>query len=73
MIDMFQSGWDLALSVNVDFTASNCEQNQSESLHYLDDDKPNIYQTLIKSLGERLNSYSKSGRLEAHGFGGIPF
>ena len=63
------------MSVAIDFTASNKEPDDPESLHYCkqdDNGKDNQYETAIQSVGKILESYAYKKRFNGFGFGGIP-
>jgi hypothetical protein len=71
--DFLHSGWEINLTVAVDFTASNGPPMYADSLHYLDPSgRPNEYQQVLQSVGGILLNYDTDRKIPAFGFGGIP-
>ncbi|KAK4795230.1 hypothetical protein SAY86_013224 [Trapa natans] len=69
-LDYISSGFELNFMVAVDFTASNGNPCNPESLHYIDPfGRLNSYQQAIKEVGEVLKFYDSDGRFPAWGFG----
>ncbi|KAL9655975.1 hypothetical protein ABK040_007596 [Willaertia magna] len=66
-IDYLSGGLDISLMVSVDFTGSNGNPNDVNSLHYLG--KFNEYQMAISSVGNVLSYYDSDGLFPAFGFG----
>lgn len=54
-VDYLRSGWQISLSVAIDFTASNGQVTDPTSLHSLDD--KNQYAQAIRQVGDILESY----------------
>ena len=54
-VDYLRSGWQISLSVAIDFTASNGQVHDPTSLHSLDD--KNQYAQAIRQVGDILESY----------------
>ncbi|EFJ08588.1 hypothetical protein SELMODRAFT_185243 [Selaginella moellendorffii] len=72
-LDYLRGGCQLSFMVAVDFTASNGNPHQQDSLHYLDPSgKPNSYEIAIESVGEVLYHYDYDKLFAAWGFGGKP-
>ncbi|XP_027188868.1 protein BONZAI 3 isoform X2 [Cicer arietinum] len=70
-IDYISSGFELNFMVAVDFTASNGNPQQSDSLHYIDvSGRLNSYQKAIMEVGEVIQFYDSDKRFPAWGFGG---
>ncbi|KAM3140071.1 hypothetical protein pb186bvf_007871 [Paramecium bursaria] len=61
----------LNLIIGIDFTGSNGNPEQQQSLHYLNDQKLNQYQQTIKAFGDIVLCYTDEN-VEMFGFGGIP-
>lgn len=59
----------ILFSVAVDFTASNGNPNDPQSLHYINTYQPNSYQLAIQSVGEICQDYNASKQFVAYGFG----
>lgn len=77
MMDYIRSGWNLSLSVAVDFTASNGAFNNPESLHYIDPNNPSkltVYEEVITKIGSIIESYNTDEvKFPSFGFGAIPY
>lgn len=69
-VDYLRSGWQLSLSVAIDFTASNGQVSDPTSLHKIGDD--NEYGQAIKQVGDVLEPYDQFKNFPSFGFGGIP-
>ncbi|KAK7258765.1 hypothetical protein RIF29_24350 [Crotalaria pallida] len=70
-IDYISSGFELNFMVAVDFTASNGNPYQPDSLHYIDaTGRLNSYQQAIMEVGEVIQFYDSDRQFPAWGFGG---
>ncbi|PON73989.1 Protein BONZAI [Parasponia andersonii] len=70
-IDYISSGYELNFMVAVDFTASNGDPRQTNSLHYIDPyGRLNSYQQAITEVGEVIQFYDSDKKFPAWGFGG---
>ncbi|XP_050380117.1 protein BONZAI 3 isoform X2 [Argentina anserina] len=70
-LDYISSGFELNFMVAVDFTASNRDPRQNDSLHYIDPyGRLNSYQKAITEVGEVIQFYDADKRFPAWGFGG---
>ncbi|KAM7508481.1 hypothetical protein LguiA_018934 [Lonicera macranthoides] len=70
-IDYISSGFELNFMVAVDFTASNGNPRNSDSLHYIDPSgRLNAYQQAITEVGEVIQFYDSDKCFPAWGFGG---
>ncbi|CAI8615515.1 unnamed protein product [Vicia faba] len=70
-IDYISSGFELNFMVAVDFTASNGNPQQPDSLHYIcGSGQLNSYQKAIMEIGEVIQFYDSDKRFPAWGFGG---
>eukprot|EP00761_Pharyngomonas_kirbyi_P013138 gb/GECH01013165.1/.p1 GENE.gb/GECH01013165.1/~~gb/GECH01013165.1/.p1 ORF type:complete len:510 (+),score=138.88 gb/GECH01013165.1/:1-1530(+) len=67
-VDYLSSGWELSMVVGVDFTGSNGNPSDPESLHYLSSER-NQYESAISSVGEILQHYDADKMFPAFGFG----
>eukprot|EP00249_Psilotum_nudum_P013506 c24369_g1_i2 orf=775-2379(+) len=73
-LDYIFGGFELSFLVAVDFTASNGNPYQRDSLHYVDPSgRPNDYQTAIIAVGEVLEYFDTDKKFTAWGFGGRPY
>lgn len=70
MFEYLKSGWQLSLSIAIDFTGSNGDPSEPGSLHYLDG--YNQYESAIISIGSILETYDDNKSFPVWGFGGIP-
>lgn len=55
--------------IAIDFTGSNGEPQNPTSLHYMDKNKPNQYQSTIEAVAQILLNYDSDKRIPAFGFG----
>ena len=69
-IDYLRAGWEVSLTVAIDYTASNGEPSQPNSLHYLG--AQNQYETAIFNVGQVVEPYDSDKLFPVFGFGGIP-
>jgi len=69
-VDYLRSGWQISLSVAIDFTASNGQPTQPSSLHFMGPN--NQYEQAISSVGSILEPYDSDKMFACFGFGGIP-
>nr|XP_023918458.1 protein BONZAI 3-like [Quercus suber]XP_023918459.1 protein BONZAI 3-like [Quercus suber] len=70
-LDYISSGFELNFMVAVDFTASNGNPRNPDSLHYIDPyGRLNSYQRAIMEVGEVIQFYDSNRRFPAWGFGG---
>ncbi|KAI9185444.1 hypothetical protein LWI28_007272 [Acer negundo] len=73
-LDYISSGFELNFMVAVDFTASNGNPRNPNSLHYIDPSgRLNSYQQTIMEVGEVIQFYDSDRRFPIWGFGGNPF
>ncbi|KAI9160698.1 hypothetical protein LWI28_010777 [Acer negundo] len=73
-LDYISSGFELNFMVAVDFTASNGNPQNPNSLHYIDPSgRLNSYQQAITEVGEVIQFYDSDKRFPAWGFGGKTF
>ena len=71
--DFLKSGWEINLTVAVDFTASNEPVTYPDSLHFIDPTgKQNQYQEALTNVGNILEAYDTDKLIPAFGFGAIP-
>ncbi|RWS24915.1 copine-8-like isoform X1 [Leptotrombidium deliense] len=70
-LDYIRGGTQLHFVVAVDFTASNGEPFNPDSLHYIDrtSGRPNSYELALRSIGEIIQYYDNSGYFAGFGFG----
>ncbi len=70
LFDYLKGGWQLSLSIAIDFTGSNGDPTEPSSLHF--QDGRNQYESAIKSIGSILETYDDNKSFPVWGFGGIP-
>uniref|UniRef100_A0AC34RA23 C2 domain-containing protein n=1 Tax=Panagrolaimus sp. JU765 TaxID=591449 RepID=A0AC34RA23_9BILA len=68
-LDFIYGGLQLDFTVSVDFTASNGNVTVPTSLHYCNAQSSNEYQMAIKAVLEICQSYNKTKKFNAYGFG----
>ena len=71
-IDYLSTGLQLNCIFAIDFTSSNLDYKIKESLHNIDKEELNAYETVIKDCGTLLESYDNMNMYSVYGFGGIP-
>jgi len=69
-LDYIKGGLELNLHVGIDFTASNLDVYNPESLHYMNPHQPNQYQRVIQQVGRVLQDYDSDKLYPVYGFGG---
>ena len=69
-VEYLKSGWQISLSVAIDYTYSNCPIDDTSSLHYLRPNYPTQYEQALKSVGEVLEPYDSDKNFDVYGFGG---
>jgi len=64
----------MRLSFAIDFTGSNGDQTQKNSLHYINPDQTtlNHYEQALSIVGSIVEAYDPEKKFPAVGFGGIP-
>ena len=70
-VDYLRSGWRIAFTCAIDYTASNGPHHDPRSLHFIGP-YPNQYEQAIKNVGQVLEPYDADGGFSVYGFGGIP-
>lgn len=68
-LDFLLSGLDIVQSYAIDFTKSNKDVKQSNSLHYISPMKLNYYQRCFKNFQSVLSQYSQDLKIGGFGFG----
>ena len=62
-------GCEIDLTIAIDFTLSNGDPRNTNSLHYFDPNR-NQYLAAIKSVGNILQFYNSDKQIQLYGFGG---
>jgi len=71
-IDFLRGGTQLSLTLGIDFTGSNGNPRDRDSLHRINDDgKPNQYQLAIRSCGDILAYYDYDQSFPVYGYGAV--
>jgi Copine len=73
-MDYLRSGWGINTSFAIDFTASNGEVFEPDSLHKIDPSGRNLnqYEEAILGVGKIIEPYALNSQFAVFGFGGIP-
>jgi len=69
-LDYLRGGCEINMVVAVDFTASNGNPTNPNSLHHVDPQRPNQYEQAIHAVGSILAYYDRDGNIPAYGYGG---
>ena len=71
-VDLIENGLQLQLSIAIDYTGSNGDPKNPESLHYCGNKRnPNQYEQVIKHIGELCQCYDFYKKFPSLGFGGV--
>uniref|UniRef100_A0A914WI52 Copine-3 n=1 Tax=Plectus sambesii TaxID=2011161 RepID=A0A914WI52_9BILA len=68
-LDFVAAGTQLNCSVAIDFTASNGNPTQPNSLHYIHPHQPNHYARALQAVGEIIQDYDSDKLFPVYGFG----
>ncbi|XP_071961411.1 copine-8-like [Antedon mediterranea] len=68
-LDYIKGGTQLNFTVAIDFTASNGNANNPNSLHYIDPYRPNHYAQAIQAVGDIIQDYDTDKLFPVLGFG----
>ena len=68
-VDYLNAGIQIGFSVAIDFTGSNGNPNNRNSLHYINGNMPNQYERAIKSCGNIVGNYDYDQLFPCFGFG----
>ena len=69
-VDYLRAGVEITCSVAIDFTASNGNRKDPNSLHFIRPDAPNQYEKAILEIGGILENYDTDKKFFVYGFGG---
>jgi hypothetical protein len=67
-----KDGWNMQVSMAIDYTNSNKPQILPDSLHYINGGI-NQYQMAIQTIGSILECYDSDKKVAVYGFGGVPY
>jgi len=70
-IDYIESGLQMSLGVAIDFTSSNGEPTNPNSMHYVDGPEPNDYEHAIRACGSIVCHYDSDQLYQVYGFGAV--
>jgi len=70
-LDYFAGGYNMKVSLAIDFTGSNGNPSNKKSLHYMGGDNPNDYQRALSGVLDVLLAYDDDDMVDVMGFGGI--
>lgn len=68
--DYLRSGWQIAQVIAIDYTASNGEPTETDSLHFMG--PSNQYEATINMVCKTLEHYDHDKLFPVFGFGGVP-
>lgn len=68
-VDYIMGGCEISLVIGIDFTASNGDSLQPNSLHFCDQFHANEYELAIRGVGDILAEYDSDNCFPAYGFG----
>jgi len=68
-VDYLQGGMEMNFVVAVDFTASNGDPSQQNSLHFVSNQYPNQYVQAIRAVGDIVEDYDTDKLFPVYGFG----
>lgn len=66
-LDYIQGGTQMHFAVAIDFTSSNGQHTDPQSLHYLCEEKMNNYEAALRGVGETLQHYDSDQMFPAFG------
>ena len=69
-VDYLRAGWEVSLTVAIDYTASNGNPSDPSSLHFMGAN--NAYEAAIFNVGQVVEPYDSDKQFPTFGFGGIP-
>ena len=73
LVEYLTNGWEMQVSIGIDFTLSNLEITDPKSLHRQGKNGDmNQYEKAIFEVCNVLSEYTKDGNFNVYGFGGIP-
>ena len=73
LVEYLSNGWQMQVSIAIDFTLSNREITDCRSLHRLyKNGEMNHYEKVVFEVCNVLTPYAKDSKFNAYGFGGIP-
>lgn len=70
-VELLERGLQISLSVGIDYTASNRNPTDRNSLHYIQGTEPNFYEQAIRTCGGIVAYYDYDQRFPLFGFGAI--
>ncbi|XP_072357645.1 copine-6-like isoform X2 [Scyliorhinus torazame] len=68
-LDYIMGGCQILFTVAIDFTASNGDPRNSQSLHFINHSQPNEYLKALTAVGEICQDYDSDKKFPAYGFG----
>lgn len=71
-VDLLHKGLQISMVVGIDFTASNLDYKNPNSLHYYNGGNPTQYEMAIKVCSSILGFYDADQKFPVFGFGGVP-
>ena len=68
-VDFIKNGIQIDLIIGIDYTSSNGNPENEDSLHYINDKNPNDYEKCILSIGNIISNYNLDQLYPVYGFG----
>ena len=68
-IDFIKSGFQIGLIIGIDYTSSNGDPENENSLHYINNKNPNDYEKCILTIGNIISNYNNDQLYPVYGFG----
>ena len=73
LLEYLQNGWEMQVTIGIDFTLSNYEISDYRSLHKQSNNgEMNQYEKAIYEVCNVMSKYTRNGDFNVYGFGGIP-
>ena len=73
LVEYLSHGWQMQVSIAIDFTLSNLEIKDQKSLHrQLENGEMNQYEKAVFEVCNVMCKYALDGCFNVYGFGGIP-
>lgn len=73
LVEYLKHGWQMQVSIGIDFTLSNLEVTDPRSLHKISiDGDMNQYEKALFEVCNVMSRYTNDGEFYLYGFGGIP-
>lgn len=71
LVDFLRGGLQISMILGIDFTCSNKQIDDPNSLHYINDNALNPYENAIDGCGKILSKYDYDQKFPVYGFGAL--